>query len=164
MGRDENRKQRKRVAKMLSISKCYIAVMWDGLEKTPLAVMDAAALRDQKTPVATCFGKIASGIMFEINECKKKADLNQAQLSQLEHAELIREQKSKELQGFLTDEDREELRRKEEEKNAPEIAPGIVAAADTPAPPVPPTLPPLLYDASGRTLPFKTKADKDAEN
>lgn len=145
MGRDENRLQRKRTAKMLSISKCYIAVMWDGRDKTPIAVMDAGALKEQKTPVATAFGRIASGVMFEINQCQKKADLNQAQLSQLEHGELVKEQKSKELQSFLTDEDRAELQRKEDEKSVP----------------VPPTLPPLLYDASGKTIPFRKKEDKD---
>jgi hypothetical protein len=159
MGRDENRKQRKRVAKMLSISRCYIAVLWDGVEKAPIAVIDAAALKDQKTPVATAFGNIASGIGHEIMQCIKKNELTRAQLSQLEHAEAVNKQRSDMLQGFLTDEDKAALAAEEAAKSAPVVTPGIVRVEGAEPPP---TLPPTLFDASGKTVPFRKKEDKDA--
>jgi hypothetical protein len=157
MNRDHRRTQQRRVAKMIMLSKAYIVVMWDGVEKVPTALIDCAAFTREdnkgekiKTPLATSFGEIASFIIGSVQNCAKKATLTLGQLAQQEHFELVREQKSAHLQSFLTEDDKKELADKEARE-----------AGAAPADPVPAA---GLLDANGKMIPFKTKADKSAEN
>lgn len=148
MNRDHRRTQQKRVSKMLMVSKAYIVVLWDGVEKIPTAIMDCQAFTDPdnptKTPIATSFGEIASFIIGSVKNCIKKADMNTAKLSQAEHAELIKEQRSKQMAAFAgTDQ--------------PPATPEPGAPAVPQAEVAPPPAPGPQIDLGGRVLPFRKK-------
>jgi hypothetical protein len=85
---------------MLSLSKSYIVILWDGHDKTPFALMDLGALRELRTPIATSFGEIASFAAGSIQNCQKKLGMTDAESKQADLAELIRAQRSSELSQF----------------------------------------------------------------
>ena len=94
------RVQRKRVARMIEVSESYVVVLWDGKDKMPFAIMDVATIKEQKTPCATAFGEIASGVGQVLMACQKKVTtegLTPGQASQAEHAEHIRQERSRQL-------------------------------------------------------------------
>ncbi|MGA2091790.1 MAG: hypothetical protein ABSH16_00080 [Sedimentisphaerales bacterium] len=85
---------------MIEVSASYICILWDGRDKMPFAVMDCAEVKELKTPVATAFGEIATGVGQVLMACQKKVGqigLTPAQLSQAEHAEHLRAERSKQL-------------------------------------------------------------------
>ena len=80
--RESRRRQRRIVSKMVSVSKAYIVVMWDGRDPCPTAVFDIAALKGSETICAKTMGKITEFVTAAMQYCSEKVKMTDAQARQ----------------------------------------------------------------------------------